>query len=254
MNILIIEDEEKAGLRLQKLIENNLTDVNILTILDSVERSVKWFKSNPSPDLIFLDIQLSDGLSFNIFKEIEIKAPIIFTTAYDEYALEAFKVNSIDYLLKPISESKLKLSLDKYQTIKTQFSENSGINSAQLIELLSGQNNSKKRFLVNKGHSLIAVEIKDIAYFYAKDKKVYIVTFDNNTYEIKDTLDKIENDIGKNTMYRANRQMLLSAKSISKIHNYFNYKLKLDLLPSASFDTIVSRTKVSQFKEWISKA
>ena len=254
MNILIIEDEEKAALRLQKLIKNNLIDVNILAILDSVEESIKWFKSNPPPDIIFLDIQLSDGLSFNIFKEIEITAPIIFTTAYDEYALEAFKVNSIDYLLKPINESKLELSLKKYQTFKTSFTEKPSINSELLLELLSEQKKTKKRFLVNKGHSIITVEIKNIAYFYAKDKKVYIITFDNNSYEIKDTLDKLENDIEKNIMYRANRQVLLSTKSINKIHNFFNYKLKLELSPSSNLDIIISRSKVSLFKKWLSES
>lgn len=252
MNILIIEDEENAARRLRTLIQENLDDAHIIAIIDSVEDSIKWFKNNTHPDLTFLDIQLSDGLSFNIFKQVVVNSPIIFTTAYDKYALDAFEVNSIDYLLKPINEKKLKRSLDKYQKNKKVYSNSTNFNSVQLLKLINLKKDSKSRFLVKKGNCLVIIDINDISYFYSKDKSVHIVTFSNSIYPIKDTLDKIENDVEEKKMFRANRQVLISAKSIRKIHNHFNYKLKLELIPKPEFEVIVSRTKVTDFKEWIS--
>ena len=253
MKILIIEDEENAAKRLIKLINNSIDNAEILAVLDSVEESIKWFNNNTHPELIFLDIQLSDGLSFNIFKQVNINTSIIFTTAFDEYTLKAFELNSIDYLLKPINEDKLSKSLIKYNTLKEQFSNTSNIDSAKLIEILTTKKSFKTRFLVNKGDSLEIVDINNIAYFYSQDKYVNIVTKNNKNYLINDSLEKIEQDIEPELMYRINRQFLISVESIEKIHNHFNYKLKLDLNPKPELDAIVSRTKVSSFKGWVSR-
>ena len=254
MKILIIEDEENAAKRLIKLINNNLDNAEILAVLDSVEESVRWLENNTHPELIFLDIQLSDGLSFNIFKKVKVDSSIIFTTAYDEYTLKAFEVNSIDYLLKPINENKLSNSLKKHQTLKEKFSSASPIDSAKLIEILTAKKSYKTRFLVNKGNSLEVVDINNIAYFFSQDKYVTIITNDNKNYLIKDSLEKVEQDIEPELMYRINRQFLISVKSIDKIHHHFNYKLKIDLKPKSELEAIVSRTKVNDFKKWVSIA
>ena len=251
MKILIVEDEQNAAKRLIGLIQKNINNADIITVLDSIETSINWFKANTHPNLIFLDIQLSDGLCFNIFKQIEVNSPIIFTTAYDEFSLKAFELNSIDYLLKPINEEKLKLALKKYNKLSTEYSNK--INSKEILKLLSAKKPSKTRFLVNKGNSLQIVDINDIAYFYSKDKNVIIATNNNNEYLIKDSLENVENDIEQGLMFRINRQLLISIKSIDKIHNYFNYKLKIELKPQTKFDAVVSRSKVSNFKHWIAK-
>lgn len=255
MNILIVEDEKLAAQRLTFLIKELEQDVNIIDTLTSVEKAIKWFQSNDPPDLIFLDIQLSDGLCFNIFKETEVNSPIIFTTAYDEYALKAFELNSIDYLLKPVKAEKLRQAWEKYKKIKTSFSSSQlNINTQKLIETLR---NSKpgytSRFLVNKGNSLIIVDINDIAYFHAEDKMVFITTLDSKKYLINNSLDKLEKSLEPKKFFRTGRQFLVSTKAINKIHNYFNYKLKLDLLPSPETDVIVSRARVSDFKDWLTK-
>ena len=254
MKILIIEDELKAALRLEKLIKKNINDAKIIAILNSIEESIKWLENNKHPDLIFLDIQLSDGLSFAIFEQIEINIPVIFTTAYNEYSLKAFELNSVDYLLKPINEKKLVKSIKKYEKLKSGFVNNEYFNSKQLLDILKSKNEWRTKFLVNKGDSLIVIDIKDIAYFYAKDKYVSIVTFDNKKHLINSSLEKLEKEIETGIMYRANRQVLLSSKAIAKIHNYFNYKLKLELIPKADFDVIISRKKVADFKTWITRA
>lgn len=255
MNILIIEDEKLAAQRLISLIKEIEQDANILDAIDSVEKAITWFKSNDAPDLIFLDIQLSDGLCFNIFKEIEVTSPIIFTTAYDEYALKAFELNSVDYLLKPIKTEKLKLALEKYHKLKSSFSSSQlNFDVQKLIETIQ---NSKpdytSRFLVNKGNSLVIINVSNIAYFHAEDKMVFITTFDNKKYLINNTLDNLEKSLEPKKYFRTARQFLVTAKAIDKIHNYFNYKLKLDLQPPPKTDVIVSKARVSEFKEWLTR-
>ncbi len=255
MNILIIEDEHHAAKRLIKLIKSIVGEANILDVLDSVEASINWFNNNPHPDLIFLDIQLSDGMSFNIFRKVEVNCPVILTTAYDEFALQAFELNSIDYLLKPIDAEKLKKSLTKYeQRIKTYKYKNENSDLQKLVEFLASktQKEYKTRFIVNKGNSLKIVEIDEIAYFFTENKQVYLYTYTNNKFLINTTLDKLEKQIETQKFYRANRQYLISVKSIKNIHHYFNYKLKLELNPSApTDDIIISRNRTSDFKKWV---
>jgi len=255
MNTLIIEDEQLAANRLIKLIKAIDGNVNIIDVIDSVELSIEWFQKNKHPDLIFLDIQLSDGLSFNIFKKVEVNSPVIFTTAFDEFALKAFELNSVDYLLKPIDEFKLAQSIKKYKKVRSGFTKNEiNFDAKKLLEALQkSEPEYKTRFLVNKGSSLIVVDIENIAYFFTEDKLVFITTNDNKKYSINTTLDKLEKELEPRKFYRANRQYLISVKSIKEIHNYFNYKLKLELNPKpVSEDIIISKSKVSDFKGWIS--
>ena len=255
MNILIIEDEQLASKRLIKLIKAIDDAVNIIDVIDSVESSIEWFQNNEHPDLIFLDIQLSDGLSFNIFNKVEVNSSVIFTTAFDEFALQAFELNSVDYLLKPIDESKLKISIQKYKKVKQSFNKNEiNFDSKKLLQALQKKEPKyKTRFLVNKGSSLIVIDIEDVAYFYTEDKLVFIITNDNKRYSLNTTLDKLEKELEPQKLYRANRQYLVSVQSINEIHNHFNYKLKLDLVPKPeSEDVVISKLKVSDFKNWIS--
>jgi DNA-binding LytR/AlgR family response regulator len=255
MNILIIEDEKLAARRLISLINETEKDANIITTIDSVEKAITWFKNNDPPDLIFLDIQLSDGLCFNIFKEVDVHSPVIFTTAYDEYALKAFELNSVDYLLKPIKSEKLQQSIEKYKNLKSTFSSSQlNFDAQKLIETIQ---DSKKeytsRFLVNKGNSLLIINVNDIAYFHAEDKMVFITTFENKKYLINNTLDKLETSLKPKKFFRTARQFLVTARAIHKIHNYFNYKLKLELQPPPETDVIVSKARVSDFKEWLTR-
>jgi len=255
MDVLIIEDEQLASKRLIKLIKAIDDTVNIIDVIDSVESSIEWFQNNEHPDLIFLDIQLSDGLSFNIFNKVEVNSSVIFTTAFDEFALQAFELNSVDYLLKPIDESKLKISIQKYKKVKQSFNKNEiNFDSKKLLQALQKKEPKyKTRFLVNKGSSLIVIDIEDVAYFYTEDKLVFIITNDNKRYSLNTTLDKLEKELEPQKLYRANRQYLVSVQSIKEIHNHFNYKLKLDLVPKPeSEDVVISKLKVSDFKNWIS--
>lgn len=256
MNVLIIEDEELAAKRLEKLILTVDNNINIITTLESIEESVEWFKNNKHPDLIFLDIQLSDGLSFNIFKLIEVNSPVIFTTAYDEYALKAFEINSIDYLLKPIDIEKLNLSIDKYHKLKDNYSnKNINIDINKIIaDLTIDKKTYKSRFLINKADSLLIVKTNDIAYFYSEQKATFIITKDKQRHIISDSLDNINKSLDPLLFFRINRQFIVSINSIAKINNYFNYKLKLELMPkSMSEETVISKANVKGFKEWIGR-
>ncbi len=254
MNVIIIEDENRAAERLKSMILEIDSGIEVLAILDSIDSTVNWLKNNPQPDLIFLDIHLSDGLSFNIFQQVQIDTAIIFTTAYDEYALKAFEINSIDYLLKPIDATKLKASIDKFNRLKSAYSSKStNIDIDKLLGSISGSQKSyKSRFLINKGDSLEIVKIDDIAYFYSEDKVTFIRTKDKKRYMIDESLDTLAEKLNPKRFYRINRQMIVFIDSISKISNFFNYKLILELNPEAvNLNTVISRAKVKEFKEWV---
>lgn len=255
INALIIEDEGLASERLSKLLLEADPKINIIDTLDSIESAINWFNQNNQPDLIFLDIQLADGLSFQIFEYIRIKSPVIFTTAYDEYALKAFELHSIDYLLKPIKIEELKNSIKKYKSIKEYYSDeelDSKIKNA-LSSFRYETKTYKNRFLVYKGDSLIPVQVNEIAYFFAEEKVVFLVTFAGTKFIINYSLDKLEEMTDPKMFYRASRQYLISSESIKKVHNYFNYKLKVDVIPLTDKDIIISRAKVVEFKKWLTE-
>lgn len=254
MITLIIEDEKPAARLLQRKLEK--LDVTVETMLHSVEESVQWFENNPHPDLIFLDIQLSDGLSFEIFEKIDIKSAIIFTTAYDEYALKAFKLNSIDYLLKPIDEDDLETAVSKYKSRlpkATAESSNMQLDFEQIRQMLSNpfEKTYKKRFTVKIGQHLKVITTEEIECFFSENKGTYIHTYDNRDYLIDSTLEILEQELDKKDFFRVSRKFIVPLKAIKEIQVYTNSRLKV-ILPSYKDDeVIVSREKVQDFKAWL---
>jgi DNA-binding LytR/AlgR family response regulator len=250
LNIIIIEDEKPAARLLQRKIEK--LGYTITTLLHSVEESLVWFQSNPQPDLIFLDIQLSDGLSFEIFEQINIKSAVIFTTAYDEYALRAFKLNSIDYLLKPIDEEELATAIAKF---KNQFQVNSFSNldfeaiKRMLVNPVSKE--YRKRFSVKIGQQLKVIDIAEIECLYSENKGTYIHTLDNRDYLIDSSLEIVEAELNPKDFHRISRKFIIPMLSVKEIHLYSNSRLKISLPTYNAEEVIVARERVSDFKEWL---
>jgi two-component system, LytTR family, response regulator LytT len=254
MKILIVEDEELASARLAGLIREIEPDAEIHGSLDTVAGTIAHLKSNPGYDLIFLDIQLADGKSFTIFEEMKLVTPVIFTTAYDEYALQAFELNSIDYLLKPVNREKLQQSLDKFRKIKDYYGSDSP--NQQLYEVIRSLRQPKitaykDRFLVSRGDSLIPVKAAEIACFYAEDKEVFLLTADNRRFIVSHSIEDLSARLDPKQFFRANRQFILSVDAIKKVHNYFNFKLKVELITDTRLEIIVSRAKTAAFKAWM---
>lgn len=249
MNVLIIEDEVFAAEKLEQMLIDINPAISVLAKLGSINESVKWLMSNTS-DLIFLDIQLSDGISFSIFDQVTINTPIIFTTAYDQYAIKAFQLNSISYLLKPIRKNDLEESLKKYQSLKSAFS----IDFEMLLANIQGRKpDFKKRFLIQIGEKIKKVELSEIAYFFVLEKAVYLKTFQGNSYPVDYTLDKLESLINPEKFFRINRKYIVSIDSISNMLAYSRSRVKLELKPNADeeLDTIVSIERSSDFKKWL---
>jgi two-component system LytT family response regulator len=254
MKILIVEDEDLAAERLSQLIREIEPDVEISGPLDTVTTTVAHLNTNPVYDLIFLDIQLADGKSFSIFEECQVDTPVIFTTAYDEYALQAFELNSIDYLLKPVKREKLKLSIEKFRKLKEYYgTENPNDQLYEMIRELRSPWLSayKDRFLISKGDSMIPVKVAEIACFYAEDKEVFLLTHDNKRYIIPHSIEELSAKLDPKLFFRVNRQFILSADAIRKVHNYFNFKLKIEIVPDPKIEIVVSRAKTSAFKAWM---
>lgn len=253
MKVLIIEDEKLGAERLQKILLEIDHSIEVVGICPSVKTTVEWIKANPLPDLVLMDIELSDGQCFEIFSQIKLSTPVIFTTSYDEYALQAFKVNSIDYLLKPIKKAELSQALGKLSQLKNQFS-GSDFNIEKLLAQLRQSNNSfRSRFLVKKGQKLITVEVSEIAYFFVEDRLSFFITWDNQKFIADYTLEEIDSMLNPNDFKRINRAFILHQKSIHAIHNYFNGKLKLELKPATDKEVIVSRESAMDFKIWMGK-
>lgn len=253
MKIVIIEDEYPAADRLQKMLQKIQPTVEVPAVLGSVEEAMRWFRQNPAPDLILSDIQLSDGLSFAIFDQIILKSPIIFTTSYDEYAIKAFKVKSIDYLLKPIKPDELAAALRKLEGLRADFSVTE--HSLKLESLLDAlpltTKKYKRRFLVKQGEELVPVTDDEIAYFYTKHEVVNLVRKDGRKFIVDYILDQLEQLLNPGKFFRINRQYIIHLSTIHKIHTYFNSKLKLDLLPAVPDEVLVSRSRAAEFKEWL---
>lgn len=249
MKILILEDEPLAAKRLESLMKSVEPTVEILAKLESVRSAVKWFNEHPQPDLILMDIQLADGLSFELFQQVDITAPIIFTTAYDEYAIRAFKVNSIDYLLKPIEQDELEAAVDKF---KTQHHHNAQGQIGKVLETLLGQKTEwKTRFLLKAGARFDVVEVADVAYLYAEDKVVFLVTKDQKKYFVDDTLDELEQKLNPKSFFRLNRKYFSQLSAIERIEPHFNGRLKIKLRHRDDDDIYVSREKAEAFKKWL---
>jgi len=253
MNILIIEDEPFAQEELKRLLKRSNREIKILSCIDSIEEGVNWLNNNPIADLIFMDIQLSDGLSFEIFNKVKVTAPVIFTTAYDEYAIQAFKVNSIDYLLKPLDEKSLHKSLEKYEHLKSELSKQSNpLNPEQVSQLLNFQQKKyKNRFVSRIGDKLHHILLNDISYFQADDKIVFLVTEKNEKFIIDNNLEEIEDLVDPELFFRLNRSYIAKIESIVDVQKYFNGRLVIQLKPKVDDQILISREKAGLFKEWL---
>ncbi len=250
MHILIIEDEQPAAKRLRNLVTECRPQALVLDMLDSVERAVQWLRTQAAPDLIFMDIQLADGLSFDIFQQVAVQSPVVFTTAYDQYTLRAFKVNSVDYLLKPIDPEELADAFRKFDTVFGQ-KVNYNLQTIQQMMQAMTQPQYKERFMVRVGQQMSYITVADIHYFYSEDGLAYAKTVDNKKYLVDYTLEQLETALNPKQFFRINRKVIASIQSIQKIAPYFNSRLKLELRPKADFEVIVSRERVNDFKNWL---
>jgi len=250
MEVLIIEDEKPSARRLKRMLEK--LDVTVNHTLHSVEESIQWFSNNPQPELIFLDIQLSDGLSFEIFDAVSITSSIIFTTAYDEYALQAFKLNSIDYLLKPIDQEDLEKAVEKYKTFKPQ-QQNVQLNFEDIKKMLTNpvEREYKKRFTTKIGQHLKMISVDDIECFYSENKGTYAHTTEGRDYLLDTTLEQLENELAPETFFRVNRTFFININTIKDIISYTNSRLQLKLNSYSDQDIIVARERVKDFKIWL---
>lgn len=249
MKTIIIEDEKPAAEKLVKALQKADPTIEVVAVLNSVQSSIDWLQHNQQPELLFMDIELGDGLSFKIFDTINITSPVIFCTAYDEYWQEAFEYNSIDYLLKPIKQDKLEIALNKYDKLKQHF-------AASFQQLLQwhrqpGDTGYKKRFLVKRGTDYISIRTEDIAYFYATHKLVCMVDNKNQKFILDQSLAEIEKQLDPAQFYRINRKYFVQQNSIKKIKTYPKSKLQLELEPSVNEDIIISQENVAAFKAWM---
>ena len=251
MKVVVFEDEKLASERLIELIQELRPNAEILASLKSVEAGLMWLQNNEEPDLIVSDIQLLDGSSFEIFNQNPIKCPVIFTTAYDEYAIKAFQVNSVDYLLKPIQKQKLENALQKYDE-RTSSSSSQSLDIDKIREAIQGSNvQYKSRFLVKYGQRIKAIPVEQIAYFYSQDKLTYLVTFEGKKLPLDQTLEELETVLNPDNYFRVNRKFIVHFDSVSDIHPYFKGRVKLDLQPESGEDIVISSDKTPLFKQWL---
>lgn len=250
MNVLIIEDEKPSARYLQRMLEKQ--GVSVLEMLHSVEEAVNWFQKNPHPDLIFLDIQLSDGLSFEIFEAVDVKSAIIFTTAFDAYALQAFKLNSIDYLLKPIDQEELQAAIHKYQKLKP-VAQNVQFNFEDIKKLLVNpvEREYKKRFTTKIGQHIKMIAVDEIECFYSENKGTYAHTVDGRDYLLETTLEQLEEELSPETFFRISRKFYVNVNAIKDIISYTNSRLQLKLNSFKEQEIIVARERVRDFKLWL---
>lgn len=250
MHILIIEDEPRAAGQLQRMLKTCSFKFQLLGIIDTVEDAVQWFRENTAPDLVFMDIQLADGLSFEVFQKTTVDAPIIFTTAFDQYAIQAFKVNSIDYLLKPIQKDDLSAALDKFVKSNTSTT----LAPSVLKQLLGSLEVTHKRegLLVKEGNGFVQIKISELLYCYSEDSITFGVTA-GKRFIIDETMDELFNSLDQNIFYRINRGQIVAKTSIQKIDPYFNHRVKLSITNPRNQEFIVSRPKASDFKKWLNR-
>ncbi len=250
MDIVIIEDEELAARRLEGMIRTFDPAIKVLAKLESVGEAVNWFTNHREPDLIFLDISLEDGLSFSIFEKVIVKAPMIFTTAFDEYAIRAFKLKSIDYLLKPITQEDLNAAISKYKNWNAACNPTIDLN--ELYQIISRkQKNFKSRFSFPVGQKIKTVQVEEIAYFYSEESITFLVCKDKSEFPIDYSLDQLVEELNPDIFFRINRQFLVGLKSIANVHIYPKSRLKIELIPDSKEEIFVSLDKVVRFKSWL---
>lgn len=251
MTILIIEDEPQAAQRIEKLTKSIVPEATILASIDSVKKTVSWLSSNAAPNLILMDIQLADGISFSIFDQCEVKSPVIFTTAYDEYALKAFKVNSIDYILKPVDEADLRTALKKYQALSAPAQSKLLESIGQAINMLTKK--YKERFIIKVGEHLKSIETNEILFFFSLEKTTFAQTIDGRKHILDFTLDQLETLLNPTDYFRINRKYMVRSQSIQDMISHTNSRLKLRLKTSDDSDIIVARERVLEFKDWLDR-
>lgn len=253
MKILIIEDEEQAYKRLQKIIKEALPAAEILGVVMSVKSAIDWFKKNNMPELVFMDVNLADGISFEIFKQITITAPIVFTTAYEEYAIQAFKVNSVAYLLKPVNKEAIKEALDKLEQLKG--TKPSVIDYSTLLKTLQQPIvNYRERFVVKLGDNLRSIAVEEIAYFFTENKANFLCTLDGKKLPIDFNLDEVEGMINPKKYFRINRQFIIGMASIEEMKSYTRSRVIIKVKPPTTLDTIVSVERAGDFRNWLGGA
>lgn len=252
MKVIVIEDEKLAAERLTDMIHQYDSNIEVVARLDSVKRSIEWFNNQNHPDLAFFDIQLSDGLSFEIFEKTVVNCPVVFTTAFNEYAIRAFKVNSVDYLLKPIDNEELNAAFEKF---KKNYTGNEVIRQQEVFDrvlhLLT--NNHKKRFVIKVGEHIRSIATDNILYFYSLEKATFLHTADDHNYVIDYSLEQVEDLVDPARFFKINRKYMITIEAIDDIITYSNSRLKIELKHSDDNDVIVAREKVKQFKSWLDR-
>lgn len=256
LRILIIEDELPAQRLLKETLEEIDFETEVITCLNSVKSAVEWFQNNEHPEIVLLDIQLSDGLSFEIFKQVKIESMIIFTTAYDEYAIQAFKVNSLDYLLKPIEPEDLEAAFSKYQQYNQSFIQeaSSQIDYSELAALIKGEKiEYRKRFLIQSNESFFHLPVEEIAFFSSTQGITFAITFEKREYPLNLSLESLNKQLNPESFFKINRQIIINIDAIKRVHSYFNGKLKVELSISHKKEVIIGKDKASSFKKWMDK-
>jgi two-component system LytT family response regulator len=250
MNVILVEDELSARQNMLAIFEELDLNINVMACLESIEDAVKWIESNPKPELGFFDIQLADGTSFEIFEKIQVSFPVVFTTAFDEYAIKAFKVNSIDYILKPIKKSDIEFAINKCQNLEKQTST-----EKKLLDILNTITNKthfeKKTILIDQYDGFLPVAVSDFALFFIEKGIVYGLTKNEEEHIISGTLDEVENRLSEIDFFRANRQFIVSRKAIIAVKNYFNGRLLLKTKPKIKEQVLISKARVYIFKKWL---
>ena len=258
MKVLIIEDEIFAQEELRRLIDASGYDIEVLACIDTIQDSVEWLDENPKPDLIFLDVQLADGVSFEIFKQTKVESPIVFTTAFENYAIQAFEVNSVDYLLKPIEQEKLNASLEKYSDLKRILSDSQKIvldadKIGQLFEMTDSKREYKKRFMVKIGDRIRHISVHDTAYFLSEHDYTYLVAQENKKFIIDYSLDELAKILDPNEFFRLSRKCISNIHSVKMVNKYFNSRLEVILQPPTDDQILISRVRVPEFMKWLEK-
>ena len=252
MKVLLIEDEVLAAERIRRLLSAIDTSIIVAGEADSITAAVNWIKANPGVDLILADIELKDGQVFEIFRSVEVFCPVVFITSYDEFTLQAIKVNCLDYLLKPVREEDLRACLKKYETIQKDLLNRKFDLAGLMNDLRKNLHQEiRSRFLINHGGKLIPIEVKDIAYFFAEGRYVYLTSWNGKKYIVDHTLEELEGMLDKTFYYRANRSILLNAQAVKQIHKDFSGKLRISLEPAFKEEVFISKEKSSDFKKWM---
>ncbi|WP_121355834.1 LytR/AlgR family response regulator transcription factor [Flavisolibacter nicotianae] len=257
MNVLIVEDEALAVEKLRSTLRAVEAQAAVVGVTGSIRSSVEWLRTHPAPDMILMDIELSDGQSFEIFRQLQVRSPVIFTTSYDEYAIRAFKVNSVDYLLKPVEEEDLKAAMQKYRDVHQKQPALPAFDVNVLVKELQAQLKQpeyRERFLVKLGQRFVTIDTSEIAYFFVDGRLYYLVTADGKKYTIDYTLEELEQMLDPKFFFRAGRSYLVHLRSVVQIHSYFNGKLKLQLKPAVlGSDVVISKERTGEFKKWMGR-